>query len=67
MNGTDLRTRRLRLGLSRDELAHQIGVPTDMVTEWEVEAEPIGLPNAVEQVLRKTESDRRDADRADLR
>ena len=66
MNGSDLRARRLRLGLSRDELAHQIGVPTDVVTEWEVEAEPIGLPNAVEQVLRKSESHRQE-DRPELR
>lgn len=58
MKGTDLRSRRLRLGLSRDELAHRIGVSTDVVTEWEVEAEPIGLPSAVEQVLRRTESER---------
>jgi DNA-binding transcriptional regulator YiaG len=66
VNGSDLRSRRLRLGLSRDALAHQIGVPTDIVTEWEVETEPIGLPSAVEQVLRRTESER-DEHRPDLR
>jgi len=66
VNGSDLRSRRLRLGLSRDELAHRVGVSTDVVLEWEVETEPIGLPSAVEQVLHRTESER-DDDRPALR
>ena len=57
VNGSDLRSRRLRLGLSRDALAHQIGVTPEVVTEWEVEEQPIRFPSAVEQVLRKSESD----------
>jgi DNA-binding transcriptional regulator YiaG len=58
VNGSDLRSRRLRLGWSRDQLAHRIGVPADTLSEWEDEQAPIRCPNAVEQILGRSEEAR---------
>lgn len=55
LSGSDLRSRRIRLGLSRERLAHAVGVPITAVTEWEEDAAPIACPHAVEQVLRQEE------------
>ena len=57
ISGQELRSRRLRAGLSRERLAHEIGVPITAVTEWEEEVTPIACPHAVEQVLRQREGD----------
>lgn len=59
LSGSELRSRRLRAGLSRERLAHAIGVPITSVTEWEEEVAPIAFPHAVEQVLRQKEDDSR--------
>ena len=56
MLGTELRSRRLRLGCSRDQVAHALGVDAPTIQAWETEGEPIAFPSAVEQVLRKLES-----------
>ena len=58
MQGTELRSRRLRLGCSRDQVAHALGVDGPTVQAWETEGEPIACPSAVEQVLRKLEAQR---------
>lgn len=55
LSGSALRSRRLRAGLSRERLAHHVGVPITAVTEWEEEVAPIAFPHAVEQVLRQNE------------
>ncbi|HUP49935.1 MAG TPA: helix-turn-helix domain-containing protein [Thermoanaerobaculia bacterium] len=55
LSGSELRSRRIRLGLSRERLAHAVGVPITTVTEWEEDAVPIACPHAVEQVLRQEE------------
>ena len=57
LTGTELRTRRIRLGLSRERIAHAIGVPITTVSEWEEDAVPIACPHAVEQVLRQGEEE----------
>jgi DNA-binding transcriptional regulator YiaG len=57
LSGSDLRTRRIRLGLSRERLAHAVGVPITTVSEWEDDVVPISVPHAVEQVLRQEEDE----------
>lgn len=59
MTGTELRTRRLRAGCSREQLAHSVGVPVETVSEWESDVAPIACPVAVEVVLRDRERDDR--------
>lgn len=56
MTGSLLRSRRLRLGWSRDQLAHSVGVSSDQLAAWEEELGEIACPNAVEQILRQRES-----------
>jgi DNA-binding transcriptional regulator YiaG len=56
MTGSSLRTRRLRLGLSRDRLAHLVGVPADVLTAWEEGCAEISAPSAMEQILRQGEA-----------
>lgn len=58
MTPNDLHTRRLRIGWSREQLAHSVGVPVAMVRTWEDGTAPINCPRAVEQVLRQGETDR---------
>ena len=66
MTPHELRARRLHLGMSRDQLAHNLGVPIDEVAEWEDGTRPIKVPAAIEQVLRQQESRvRRDWDSRD--
>ena len=55
MTAKELRQRRLHLGLSRDQLAHTLGMPLDEVAEWEEGSAPIRTPVAVEHVLRRFE------------
>ena len=56
MLGTELRSRRIRMGCSRDQVAHALGVDAPTVQAWESDGEPIGCPSALEQVLRKLEA-----------
>jgi transcriptional regulator with XRE-family HTH domain len=56
MEGMELRSRRLRIGCSRDQVAHALGVDTPTVQAWENDGAPIGCPSALEQVLRKLEA-----------
>ena len=58
MTGTELRSRRLRAGCSRIELAQSVGVPVETISEWEGEETPIRCPVAVEVVLRDAETRR---------
>jgi transcriptional regulator with XRE-family HTH domain len=51
MNGDSLRSQRLRLGWSREQLAHTVGVPAARVAAWENDNAPIDCPRAVAQVL----------------
>ena len=67
MKGSDLRTRRLRAGCSRYQLAHAVGVEPMTVAAWEDDGAAITCPNAIEQVLRQFESRRRDGDREEHR
>jgi len=52
----ELRSRRIRMGCSRGQVAHALGVSVPTLQEWENDGAPIGCPVAVEQVLRKLES-----------
>jgi len=51
MSGDSLRSQRLRLGWSREQLAHTVGVPAARVAAWENDNAPIDCPRAVAQVL----------------
>jgi transcriptional regulator with XRE-family HTH domain len=51
MTGDSLRSQRLRLGWSREQLAHTVGVASSRVAAWENDNAPIDCPRAVEQVL----------------
>lgn len=62
MNGSDFRHRRLRLGWSREQVAHSVGVPPDAIQKWENGESDISCPAALEQILRQTEAA---ADRAE--
>ena len=55
LNGGDLRRKRLRLGWSREQFAHSVGVSAETVALWEEGSEKIGCPVVVEQVLRRNE------------
>lgn len=56
MNGPEFRHRRLRLGWSREQLAHSVGVPPEAIQKWENGESDISCPAALEQILRQTES-----------
>lgn len=55
MNPSDIRTRRLHIGWSREQLAHAVGVSVTAVRAWEDGTMAISCPRAVEQVLRQSE------------
>jgi transcriptional regulator with XRE-family HTH domain len=57
MTGSDLRKRRLRLGWSRGQLAHRLGVSPDAVADWEEGAISIHCPAAAEVILKDGERD----------
>jgi DNA-binding transcriptional regulator YiaG len=56
VTGSDIRSRRIRLGLSRNQLAHRLGVPAQVVEEWEAGASDVTCPSALSQILREEES-----------
>jgi DNA-binding transcriptional regulator YiaG len=55
MNPSDLRRRRLRIGLSREQLAHAVGVSPLVLRAWEDGTMPVACPRALEQLLRQGE------------
>ena len=55
LSGQELRRRRLRLGLSRDQLAHSVGVPPAMILAWEEDAAEVACPNALRQILQQSD------------
>lgn len=55
MNPSDLRRRRLRIGLSREQLAHAVGVSPIVLRAWEDGTAPVACPRALEQLLRQCE------------
>ena len=55
MNPSDLRRRRLRIGLSREQLAHAVGVSPLTLRAWEEGTAPVTFPRALEQLLRQCE------------
>jgi transcriptional regulator with XRE-family HTH domain len=55
MSPSDLRRRRLRIGLSREQLAHAVGVPAPTLSAWEEGTAPVSCPHALEQLLRQRE------------
>ena len=57
ITGTDLRRQRLRMGWSRDQLAHSVGVTAETVASWEEGSEKINCPAVVEQILRQYDPD----------
>ena len=60
MEGTELRSRRIRAGVSRNQVAHALGIDVPTLQSWENDGEPIAFPSAVEVVLRKLEASRGD-------
>ena len=55
MSSSYLRSRRLRIGLSREQLAHAVGVSPVMLRAWEDGTAPVTCPRALEQLLRQRE------------
>jgi DNA-binding transcriptional regulator YiaG len=55
MNPSDIHTRRLRIGWSREQLAHAVGVSVAVVRAWEDGTTAVTCPRALEQVLRQRE------------
>ena len=51
MDGKALRSQRLRRGMSRGQLAHEVGVDIETLAAWEDGDAAISCPHAVEQVL----------------
>jgi len=47
---------RIRLGLSRDQLAHRLGISAELVEDWETGASRITCPAALNVILRDEES-----------
>lgn len=60
MTPSDLRRRRLRSGLSREQLANAVGVPLPTLLAWEEGTAPVSCPRALEQLLRQREDSPRE-------
>lgn len=58
MSLPDLKRRRLRLGWSREQLAHEVGVSAETIGDWEEGTVAVTCPRALEQVLRQRETQR---------
>ena len=63
LTGTELRTRRLAAGLSRQQLALLVGVESAVISDWEAEDKPIECECAVRQALAHARSRSADRDR----
>ncbi len=55
LSGSDIRRSRLRLGWSREQLGHQIGVDSDTISLWEQGSLEVGTPIVLGQVFRRYE------------
>lgn len=55
LTGAEVHMRRLRIGWSRERLAHEVGVDAQLVESWENDNRPVTFPRAVEQVLKQVE------------
>jgi len=55
MTPDDLRSRRLRIGWSREQLAHAVGVSAAALRAWEDGTAAVTCPRALEQLLRQRE------------
>ena len=55
ISSAELRHNRLRLGLSREQLSHQIGVDADTIALWEHGSLEISCPIVLEQVFHRHE------------
>ena len=55
ITGSDLRRRRLRMGWSREQFAHSVGVTAETVASWEEETQSIDCPSVVGQILRQND------------
>ena len=63
LSGTELRSRRLSAGLSRQQLASLVGVEAGDIGDWEADERPIEYEAAVRQALshaRSLRSEQRD-------
>jgi transcriptional regulator with XRE-family HTH domain len=58
MTPKELRSRRLALGWSREQLAANVGASLGAVAGWETGDRPIDSARAVDQLLRQFESSR---------
>ena len=63
LTGTELRSRRLAAGLSRQQLALLVGVDSAVISDWEAEERPINCESAVRQALSTARSRETDRDR----
>jgi transcriptional regulator with XRE-family HTH domain len=55
LSGSEIRRSRLRIGWSREQLGHQIGVDADTISLWEQGSLEVSCPIVLEQVLRRSE------------
>jgi transcriptional regulator with XRE-family HTH domain len=55
LTGNQLRRERLRIGWSRNQLAHEVGVSAEDVASWEEGSRTIDCPVVLDQVLRQHE------------
>ena len=55
LSGPDIRRARLRIGWSREQLGHQIGVDPDTISLWEQGSLEVSMPIVLEQVFRRFE------------
>ena len=55
LSGQELRRRRLRLGLSRDQLAQSVGVPPATILAWEEDTAAVAFPHALRQILQQSD------------
>jgi len=65
MNSSELRSRRIHLGLSRTDLAREVGVDVQTVTAWEAGEISIDSPQLLDSTLRNLSS--RQSVRAEMR
>jgi len=58
ITGSELRRARLRLGWSREQLGHRIGVDPDTIALWELGSLEVSMPVVLEHVLHSDSSSR---------
>ena len=60
MTPKEIRSRRLALGMSVEQLARELGVPPDYVREMEIGDRPIANVRLLEQTFARRERDQRE-------